>query len=994
MLPVNRPPARVAFALVSAWAALAGCAREEPRGFERPPPGVKLGQLPPASLAWQADFSELTPGAAADPAGVTYTRASAATTIHPLLEAPAEGGFGPDQARIVATKGGRVGLFLEGAATNLHASDAPWDGATWILAPTPGSSTTLDISEPDPTGTLVTAKHAVLPGGVSRSDGTDKVFHEDALGELVTSHMWAKGTGTFQTSAFDGILPHGAARALQGGWEHIPHTFIASALSRSITPADGRDTTEAGGTSAGPRSYRTARHMVEVGPRASSWVAPGATRAGARASIDDLATLAPDGRLRFEWTWIAPYPSSALPWSPRLFTIDAANYAEIDRDARSIRVVVGGRGAWVSAPITWGGGEIVTLRLDVGAGPTTGTVHVGEGRVAGILDGRELPPLPSAGRVDIACDGPRAELEGVHLRWRAYARSPRHGSVVVSDTASLVSALAALDPARGPTRILLRGGVYPIRSPIVLTAKHSGVAIAAYPGETPILDGGEVLAGAWKGPDAQGVYVLPLGGSTRQMWVNGARAIRARSALDPAGWAETPTGFMAPSAGEAAKVGPGGELVGRNLWRMFRVGVAGVSGAEITARSADWANAQSMGPQFDMQALWWAEGRGYVGEGEGFFWHDRDAELLFYHPRPGEEMATAEVVRGAVERVIVVSGTLDEPAQDITISGLTVRHTAWSAPDEGGATNVQSSIFWTGGAKGDSYLKPPSAITAASAVRLTITGSTVERTGGDAVSFEVGTTDSAVLDGVIRDTAAGGVSIGDVTHFEEDPWPADARAVLARDVIANNLFRDIAQDYRGSNAVFGAYTSGLVVARNDIDATPYTAIAIGWGWGYNDPPGFQGSGWPAGLLAPPVRDTPLGDNRVARNRITSFLLSLDDGGAVYMLAKQSNGGRSSVIGNYIRSRAGSGVNQAGVYLDNGCQGVDVRANVLEETQDVFARAASSTSLPNATGSSVIGNYTDAGAYSGPPGNTIAGNLIGPLGGVAAAIRAAAGRLGP
>lgn len=967
-----------------------GCTERDPGKGPPLPPGLSLVETEevPDAVLWQADFGALTPGPATDPAGVVYTRASEATTLHPLVASPAVSGFGENTARVVRTKDGATGLLFEGAATNLHASDAPWDGATWIGSPSEGSLTTHDIDTADPAGVMSVAKHAVLAGGNGRFDSATVGYPADIAGNLVISHMWVLGSGTFQALAFDGVLEHGASRELGGAWEHVTNPFIAAGRMRTIIPAEGRDATATGGTKAGPRSYRTARHMVEVGPRASSWIGASKTRAGAESHVASIELLAPNGRLCLEMEWVALYGSGALPWSPRLFTIDADHYAEIDVDTRAIRVVVGGVSSWVTAPITWAAGDTIALRLDVGDGPTTGTIQVGRGRIAAINDGRTLPPLPTAGAIALACDGPRAQLEGVHTRWRAWKRSPRHRTREVHDTAELVAALA---DTGGRARILMRGGVYRITAPLALTQVNSGLALAAYPGETPILDGGEVVTGKWVGPDDKGVYSIPYAGHSRQLWVNGTRATRARSPRDPEGWYELPNGFLAPSAAEAAKVGDDGEIVGRHLWRMFRVGVAAVKGPEIEARERDWANAQSMGPYFDLDAVWWAEGKGYVGDEEGSFWHDRAAGRLYYRPRSGEDMGTAEVVAGVVERAISVSGTLELPARDITISGITVRHTTWTAPDDLGASTLQSSIMWTSGVAGDGFEKLPAAILAVGAQRLTITGCTISGIGSDAVSFEIGTQDSAVLDCSISDVAGAGVSVGDVTHFHEDPWPNDPRAVLARNVVANNLIRAVAQDYQGSDAIFAGYTSGLVVARNDIDGTPYTAVAIGWGWGYNDPPGVDGSGWPVGIGAAPTRDTPLGNNRVVRNRITSFLRALDDGGAIYALAKQQNGGRTVIAGNHIVSSPGSGVNQAGVYLDNGCAGVDVRANLFENMQDAFVRMQASVT-PFAFGNTLIGNYADSGFYTGSPDNTERSNVIGALGPEVGAIKAGAGRI--
>lgn len=955
-------------------------------------------------VIWLADFAAVTPGAASEPAGVPYTRASAATTIHPLVASMSASGFATDAARIVTTTGGAVGLFLEGTATNGHASDTPWDAATWAGAPSGGSSTTQDASTLDPAGVAGCALHAVLSGGYSRHDSAATHFAASILGQLVTAHCYAKGTAsaTWASNAYDGAVGHGATSTLTGGWDHVVNTYTAAARTRSIVYADGRDTATMGGTSAGggaaagARNFRTARHMIQTGPRASSWIAPTTTRAGARCRLADLADVVRDGRLCLELSFVAPYASSSLPWSPRLWTIDASNYAEIDMLARCIRVVVDGVAAWVSAPITWSRGDVVVLRLDVGNGPTTGTVQVAGGRVCAINDGRTLAALPASGTIDLACNGTASQLEGVHTRWRAFAASPSYKTITVATTAALLSALGGGGRNR---RILLREGTYRLTETLALTAAHSGLAIANYPGETATIDGGEVVSGTWSPADGDGVRSIAFGGHSLQLWVDGVACVRARSGFDPVGWTWNGDGTVtAPSGAEAARVGVDGWIVARRLWRTFRMRVASIVGAVITLNADDYADAITLDPSFSPNAVWFVEGLGFVGDADGYFWHSRATGTLYVTPRTGQDLDTDEVIAGKLERILTATGTLDAPARDITISGIGLAHTTWTDPDDHGSVALQGSVLVRangGDENASGYAKMTGGIMAWAAHRFVITGCVIEGLGGDGVSLRHGSQSCAVLDNAIGDIGGTALSSGNVTSFVEDPHPSDARAILGENVFANNAITNVAQWNPSSHAVWAVANRGLVVARNRIGPTSYTPIAIGWGWGAWDLGGVvylgSPSGWPLGITPAPTSETFAGASLIANNWIEGYLEALDDGGAIYTIGDLGNGGRTTIVGNYV-VESSAAPNQAAFYLDQGSEHIVVRGNVAA-SQSVRWLNTQGSVTPYAREIEAIGNYASATSNVGSTtGNVIAGNTIGALGATALAIRDASGRI--
>ena len=102
---------------------------------------------------------------------------------------------------------------------------------------------------------------------------------------------------------------------------------------------------------------------------------------------------------------------------------------------------------------------------------------------------------------------------------------------------------ASIDAARRAVReinsemtddivVVLRGGTYRLGATVRFDARDSGmnghdVIYVAEEGQEVVLSGGTVISG-WQ-PDADGRWKVPCGEHFRQLYVNGSRAVRARS---------------------------------------------------------------------------------------------------------------------------------------------------------------------------------------------------------------------------------------------------------------------------------------------------------------------------------------------------------------------------------------------------------------------------------------------------------------------------------
>ncbi len=100
----------------------------------------------------------------------------------------------------------------------------------------------------------------------------------------------------------------------------------------------------------------------------------------------------------------------------------------------------------------------------------------------------------------------------------------------------------------GDIVVCLRGGTYQFPSTLQLGPQDSGtngyeVVYQAYPGETPILSGGTNVTGWTLYDSGKNIYRASVGTScySRQLYVNGVRATRARSS-DGMSWTKVADG--------------------------------------------------------------------------------------------------------------------------------------------------------------------------------------------------------------------------------------------------------------------------------------------------------------------------------------------------------------------------------------------------------------------------------------------------------------------
>jgi hypothetical protein len=496
--------------------------------------------------------------------------------------------------------------------------------------------------------------------------------------------------------------------------------------------------------------------------------------------------------------------------------------------------------------------------------------------------------------------------------------------------------------------ILLAGGTYRLARPIDLTPENSGnngrnLVLSAVPGSRPILSGAVRVSG-WHKIDA-----------SKKLYVDGVRATRTRGRL-PISVTMTATGYIAsddtmshwkdPSKLEFVYTG-GNSLwsetgVGLGSWTEPRCPVSSIQGTTITMTQPCWNNsteramlpsgvrtANLVGPKSVGKFPTYVENAYELLGTPGQFHIDRESSRILYVPRRGEDLNTADVELPVLESLLQITGTPENPAHNIIISGIQFSYATWPAPNgPDGFSEIQAGYQVTGldgfsrqalctlvpggACPYGAWTKEFANVTLHFAHNIQFIRDTFVHLGATGLDLGDGAQNNLVEGSVFTDISGNGLALAGV----DDPLAPDAK-FASDNRIDNNLFEDVGAEFRGGIGIVIGYARRTLVTHNQIDQSPYAAISIGWG------------GWPDKIQMAGQANRSTG-NVISDNLIHNFMLVLSDGGGIYTQGRTGatlvDGER--VEGNVIYNQYSSG---HGIYTDNGSAMITVSGNVIFHT---------------------------------------------------------------
>jgi len=512
----------------------------------------------------------------------------------------------------------------------------------------------------------------------------------------------------------------------------------------------------------------------------------------------------------------------------------------------------------------------------------------------------------------------------------------------------------------------LESGTYRLDQPLTLDAADSGsnghnVIWSGDPASPPVISGAVRVTG-WKLIDpSKNLWSAPAPAgltNTRQLYVNGVRAFRARGRL-PVDLTKTPEGYTTSSdvmshwrnQSDIEFVYTGGNAIwsepsmGLGGWTEPRCPVDHMDGTTITMAQPCWNNstrrvvlapkyhsprtANLVGPATVGKAPLYVENAYELLGTPGEFYFDRPAHTIFYVPRDGEKLPDADVEAPVLEKLIDAAASADLPIHNIVFRGIQFSYATWLFPSsKEGFSEIQANYTVTGergyavqglGDLAPDGQQPFGAWTPAMGNIAFVYDNHIQfirdsfvHLGGAGLALGNGSQSDLVQGCIFTDISGNGLELGNV----DLPQANDAQVTRDNQVLDNHLF-DLPAEFHGGIAICVGYAQRTNIAHNQIDHLPYTGISMGWG------------GWLDKIRLPGVANNSQ-NNVVANNLIFDHMQLLADGGSIYTqgLTGPSLADGEKVTGNVIHDQFSSG---HGIYSDNGSCNMTITGNVIFHT---------------------------------------------------------------
>jgi hypothetical protein len=331
-----------------------------------------------------------------------------------------------------------------------------------------------------------------------------------------------------------------------------------------------------------------------------------------------------------------------------------------------------------------------------------------------------------------------------------------------------------------PVRVSLRGGTYYLERPLEFGPEDSGtdgapVVYAAATGEKVILSGGRRLErfrpDKVNGHNVWAVEIPEVKAGTwrfRQLFVNGERRPRPRLPRQGEYRIESLPGYTGDFLRSPTRqfiYAPGNivptwhnqrdvEIVGITRWIDNRLPIERVD-PDRRVVSFDRPSLFALVESSGHPSVYWVENVFEALDTPGQWYLDRPQGRLYYLPRPGEEIPSAEIIAPRLPDVMRVLGRSGAPVHDLRFEGLVFAHTEWQPPADY-ASSLQAGIEVSGALLFD-Y-----------AERCAVTDGRIEHVGNFGVQVNVGCSDIEIARNKIMDVGAGGIRVGHFFSWETD----------------------------------------------------------------------------------------------------------------------------------------------------------------------------------------------------------------------------------
>ncbi len=278
-------------------------------------------------------------------------------------------------------------------------------------------------------------------------------------------------------------------------------------------------------------------------------------------------------------------------------------------------------------------------------------------------------------------------------------------------------------------------------------------------------------------------------------------------------------------------------------------------------------------------------------DAEGEWFADPSDHYVYYIPRQGEDMTTAEVICPLQEKILTINGSKGRTINNITIENIQFCYSAHVMPD-GGEGTIQSAADMT------------------ACVEINYSNNIIFRkcdfahTAGYGLWLNALCSNCSVSQCLLTDLGAGGIKLGNIQAYHK------GQAVTHHITIDNNIISDGGKVSECGAGILNLHSSDNTITHNDIHHLYYTGISIGWTWGYNNDKQHN-----------PVQHVTVAYNHI--HHIGQGILS--DMGGIYTLGEQPG---TLITNNVVHDVQSYDYGGIGIYTDEGSSNITIRNNLV------------------------------------------------------------------
>ncbi|MFA4045498.1 right-handed parallel beta-helix repeat-containing protein [Prevotella sp. PCHR] len=494
--------------------------------------------------------------------------------------------------------------------------------------------------------------------------------------------------------------------------------------------------------------------------------------------------------------------------------------------------------------------------------------------------------------------------------------------------------------------IKLTEGTYRLNQPVIIRPEDNGTRIVAEGNVT--ISGGIKIEG-WRKEGKMYVADVPeFNGRPlefRQMWINGKKAVRARDVDDFENMfrirsldKQKEVIYVPAAAVRKIVNARNAEMVLHEMWcvanlRIKNIKIMGDSAA-VTFHNPEshihfmhpWPS--PMVTSNGRNSAFYLTNAKELLDTPGEWYLDTRAGKVYYMPRKGENMKTADVEVPAIETLVKVEGTPDNPVKDVTFEGVRFSHSTWLHPSISGHAPLQAGMYMIEAYKlrpkmirpnGDHKLdnqgwvgRPSAAVSINGAENVNFSKCTFEHIASTAVDYHTYIKGGSVDRCTLKDVGGNGIlagSFGPEAHEAHLPYdPTDRRIICNGLSITNNLITNVTNEDWGCVGIGAGFVRNINICHNEISEISYTGVSMGWGWNR--------------------QVCSMANNRVCHNLIHHYAKHMYDTAGIYTLGSQPH---SFIEENVVRDIYSPGYAHDPnhwfyLYTDEGSSYITVRNN--------------------------------------------------------------------